>query len=423
MSKQPQLVRAVGPFGLTAISVNGVIGSGMFVMPATVAALLGRGSPTAYVLAAAAAILIALSFAEAGSYYDRAGGPYLYAREAFGDFIGFEVGWMFLFARMAGAAAVTNAFAAYAAYFQPELAHPIGRALVISIVITAIGALNYVGIQFGAAALNIFTVGKLLPLFAFVAIGLFFVDWHTLFPPPAPALGPLREASLVLLFALGGFEFASVPTEEVIDSRRYLPFALIAGLSFSAVVYILVQIVCVGTLPGLAHDAAPIANAAARFIGPSGAALMAAGALLSSTGTDSAILLVGPRMLYALAQGGQLPMLFGRVHPRFKTPSVAVVLFTAATVVLAVSGTFAALAALNTIGRLLYSITTCAAVPILRRRYPADQRKFTLPGGWLLPALGILASLVLLSGINTTQALIGAGGLLSGAIVYAARKT
>ena len=422
MSKQPQLVRAVGPFGLTAISVNGVIGSGMFVMPATVAALLGHGSPTAYVVAAVAAILIALSFAEAGSYYDRAGGPYIYAREAFGDFIGFEVGWMFLFARVAGAAAVTNAFAAYVAFFQPSLGQPVARAVVISVVIAAIGALNYVGVQFGATILNIFTVGKLLPLFGFVAIGLFFVDWHTVFPPPAPAFRPLREASLVLLFALGGFEFASVPTEEVIESRRYLPFALIAGLGFSAVVYILVQIVCVGTLPGLAHDTAPVADAAARFLGNPGAVLMAVGALLSSTGTDAAILLVGPRMLYALAQGGQLPKVFGRIHPRFRTPSVAVVLFTAATIALAVSGTFAALAALNAIGRLLYSITTCAAVPILRRRYPASQRKFTLPGGWLLPALGILVSMVLLTGINKTQALIGAAGLITGAIVYAARR-
>lgn len=197
---------------------------------------------------------------------------------------------------------------------------------------------------------------------------------------------------------------------------------MIAGLGFSAVVYILVQVVCVGTLPGLGRDAAPVADAAAQFMGRSGAVLMAVGALLSSTGTNSAILLVGPRMLYALAQGGQLPSIFGRVHPRFHTPSVAVILFTAAALVLAVSGTFALLAALNAIARLLYSITTCAAVPILRRRYPAAQRRFTLPGGWLLPALGILVSMVLLSGINTTQALIGGAGLVSGAIVYAARR-
>ena len=149
---------------------------------------------------------------------------------------------------------------------------------------------------------------------------------------------------------------------------------------------------------------------------------MVVGAILATTGTNSTILLIGPRMLYALAQGGQLPAIFARVHPRFRTPSVAVILFTGAALLLAVSGTFAALAALNAIARLLYSITTCAAVPILRRRFSPAQRRFTLPGRWLLPVLGILASLILLSGINRTQALIGAAGLASGAIAYAARR-
>ena len=423
MSKQPQLKRAVGPFSLTAISVNGVIGAGIFAMPATVAALVGRASPIAYLVAGTAAILIALSFAEAGSYYDRAGGPYIYAREAFGNFIGFEVGWMFLFARVAGSAAVVNAFAAYMAFFQPALAKPIPRALIIGVAIVSIGALNYAGVQFGAIVVNILTVGKLVPLFVFIAAGLFVIDWNDVLPPGSPAFGALREASLVLLFALGGFEFASVPSEEVIDSRRYLPFALIAGLAFSTLVYILVQVVCTGTLPSLAQDSAPVADAAARFLGTSGATLMALGAILSTTGTNSTILLIGPRMLYALAQGGQLPAFFGRVHPRFRTPSVAVILFTAAALALAISGTFATLAALNAIARLVYSITTCAAVPVLRRRLAASERRFTLPGGWFLPALGILASLVLLSGINRTQALIGAAGIAAGAIVYAFRRS
>jgi basic amino acid/polyamine antiporter, APA family len=422
MSTQPQLVRAVGPFSLTAIAVNGVIGAGIFAMPATVDALVGRASPIAYLVAGAAAILIALSFAEAGSYYDRAGGPYIYAREAFGNFIGFEVGWMFLFARLAGSAAVVNAFAAYVAFFQPALAKPIPRAVVIAAATVAIGALNYAGVQFGATVVNILTIGKLLPLFVFIGVGLFVIDWRVLVPP-VPGVGPLREASLVLLFALGGFEFASVPSEEVIDSRRYLPFALIAGLAFGTLAYILVQLVCTGTLPSLAQDTAPVANAAARFLGACGATLMAVGAILSTTGTNSTILLIGPRMLYALAQGGQLPAIFGRVHPRFRTPSVAVILFTGAALALAVSGTFATLAALNAITRLLYSITTCAAVPLLRRRFPPAQRKFALPGGWLLPSLGIIASLVLLSGITRTQALIGGAGLLSGAIIYAARAS
>lgn len=420
MSNQPQLRRVVGPFSLTAIAVNGVVGAGIFAMPSAIAALLGRASPIAYLLAGSAAILIALSFAEAGSYYERAGGPYVYAREAFGDFIGFEVGWMFLFARLAGSAAVVNAFAAYVAFFQPSLGEPVYRALVIGIATVAIGALNYAGVQFGTTVVNIFTIGKLLPLLVFIAVGLFVIDWRALVPPAPPAFGPLREASLLLLFALGGFEFASVPSEEVIDSKRYLPFALIVGLAFGTLIYILVQIVCTGTLASLAHDSAPVASAATRFLGQPGATLMAIGAILATTGTNSTILLIGPRMLYALAQGGQLPAVFGKVHPHFRTPSVAVVLFTGSALVLAISGTFASLAALNAITRLLYSITTCAAVPILRRRLSPSQRTFTLPGGWLLPACGVVASVVLLSGITRTQALIGSGGLVSGAIVYAA---
>ena len=187
-------------------------------------------------------------------------------------------------------------------------------------------------------------------------------------------------------------------------------------------VYILVQVVCLGTLSGLAKDATPVASAAARFLGPAGAALMALGAILSTTGTNSTILLIGPRMLYALAQGGQLPAVFGRVHPRFRTPHVAVILFCASTLALALSGTFALLAALNAVARLLYSITTCAAVPVLRRCVPVVERSFTLRAGWLIPALGIIASVFLLTGINRSQALIGAAGLLSGALVYATTR-
>lgn len=199
MGNQPQLLRAVGPFSLTAIAVNGVIGAGIFAMPSTIAALLRRASPLAYLVAGAAAILIALSFAEAGSYYDRAGGPYIYAREAFGDLIGFEVGWIFLFARLAGSAAVVNAFAGYVTFFQPSLGNRISRALVIGVATVAIGALNYAGVQIGATVVNILTVGKLLPIFVFVGAGLFVIDWRQLVPPGPPAFGPLREASLVLL--------------------------------------------------------------------------------------------------------------------------------------------------------------------------------------------------------------------------------
>jgi len=395
-----------------------VVGAGIFVMPATVAALLGPASPIAYLLASVAALLIGLSFAEAGSLFEKAGGPYVYAREAFGDFIGFEVGWMFLFGRLVGAAAIANGFAAYVAFFRPELGTPIGRAAVITIAIAAIGTLNYIGVKYGSAVVNLLTIGKLIPLLIFITAGLLAIDWQTFAMPSLPAFQPLREASLVLLFAFGGFEFASVPSEEVINSRRNLPIALIAGILISSVFYILIQVVCQGTLPTLASDPTPVANAARNFLGPAGAALMVFGAVLSTTGTNSTILLVGPRMLYALAEGGQLPAIFGRVHPQFRTPHVAVAIFAAGVLVLSLTGTFAALAALNAMARLLYSLATCASIPVLRRKIPGSERSFRLPFGALIPALGFLVSVFLLSGVTKTQATIGAAGMVSGVVAY-----
>ncbi len=414
-----KLVRVVGPASLTAIAVNGMIGAGIFVMPATVAGLLGAASPIAYVLAGIAVMLIALSFAEAGSMFESAGGPYVYAREAFGRFVGFEVAWMFLLGRVTGAAAISNACTAYLGYFRPELASGLGRAAALTLSIGAIGAFNYVGVRYGALLVNVFTAGKLIPLVIFVGAGLFAFDPHAFTFTAAPEFGPLRQASLVLIYALGGFEFASVPSEEVIESRRNLPVALLVAVAIGATIYLLAQIVCLGTLPGLAQDATPLASAAARFLGAGGALLLTTGAVLSTTGTNCTILLIGPRMLYALAQGKQLPPVFGRVHERYRTPHISVVVFAAVTLGVALSGTFAQLATLNAIARLLYSITTCAAVPVLRRRFPPSKRAFTLPGGWMIPTLGVAASVFLLTGVTRTQAITGSLGILAGAAIYA----
>ncbi|MDX2154669.1 MAG: amino acid permease [Bryobacteraceae bacterium] len=422
MASGPSLLRVIGPAGLTAIAVNGVIGAGIFVLPATVAGILGEASPLAYVVAGAAAVLIALSFAEAGSYFDRAGGPYLYAREAFGPFVGFEVGWMFLLGRLAGAAAIANAFAAYLGYADPALSLPGARSIAITASITVLAAMNYAGVRYGSLVVNLLTGAKLIPLLIFVAVGLFSIDVRSVLPAAPPPLAPLREASLVLLFALGGFEFASVPSEEVIGSRRYLPYATVIAIALSVTLCLLIQIVCVGALPNLAASATPIASAAQQFLGPAGAALMAAAAVFSTTGTNSTILLIGPRLLYALAAGGQLPEPLARIHPRFRTPHVAVVVFAAATLALALSGTFVTLAALNAIARLLYSLTTCAAVPILRRRTLPEVRTFTLPFGSLFPILGILASAFLLTGMNQSQLAVGLAGLLTGAALYLLRR-
>jgi amino acid transporter len=414
----PRFLRAVGLFGLIAIAVNGVIGSGIFVLPATVASLLGPASPAAYIVAALLIALIVLCFAEAGSMFDRTGGPYLYAREAFGSFIGFEVGWMFLLSRLAAASAIVNAFTAYLGYFWPALGAGLGRAIAITVLLWGLAWLNLVGVKYGSWTVNLLTIVKILPLLLFVFVGFFYVDSASFTILAIPAAGPLRQASLALIFAFGGFENASVPTEEVKNPTHNLPIALIVSIAVTAALYIAIQIVALGTLPGLANDATPLASAGRMFLGPAGAAIITVGAVLSTTGSNSAVALVGPRILYALAEGGQLPRALARVHPRYRTPHIAVIVFAFAAWVIALYGNFAQLVMVSAIARLVFSATTCLAVPVLRRTMPDASRGFRVPGGALIPALAALISIWLLTGVSSAQAIAGCLALASGIVLY-----
>jgi amino acid transporter len=278
--------------------------------------------------------------------------------------------------------------------------------------------LNLVGVRFGAWAVNLLTIVKLVPLLLFVGIGLFFVDSSRYQILALAELTSLRQASLALIFAFGGFENASVPTEEVKNPTRNLPIALIVSVALTALLYILIQIVALGTLPDLARDATPLASAAQMFLGNAGAVMITVGAMLSTTGSDSAVILVGPRILYALAEAGQLPRALARVHPRYKTPHIAVIVFALAAWVIALYGNFAQLVTVSAIARLLFSATTCLAVPVLRRKMPDARRKFSVPGGALIPALAAVISIWLLTGVSQAQAIAGGIALSSGAVLF-----
>ena len=398
--------------------MNGVIGSGIFVLPATVALLLGPASPVAYIVAAFLIALIVLCFAEAGSMFEQTGGPYLYARKAFGDFVGLEVGWLFLLSRLAGASAIANAFTLYLGYLWPPLGSGIGRAIALTVLLWGLGLLNLFGVRYGAWAVNLLTVVKLVPLLLFAGIGLFFVESASYKIFALPELTPLRQASLALIFAFGGFENASVPTEEVKNPTRNLPIALIVSIALTTVLYIAIQIVALGTLPSLASDATPLASAGRMFLGPVGAVIITIAAVLSTTGSNTALALVGPRILYALAEGGQLPRALARVHPRYRTPHIAVIVFALAAWAIALYGSFAQLVTVSAIARLLFSATTCLAVPVLRRKMPDAIRTFSVPGGALIPALAAAISIWLLTGVSKAQAIAGGIALFSGALLY-----
>ncbi len=414
----PVPIRAIRRVGLTAIAINGMVGAGIFGLPANVAQLLGPSSLLAYLLAGGAVLLVALCFAEAGSQFESSGGPYLYAREAFGPFAGFQAGMLLTLSRVAGAAAISNAFSAYLGFLWPAVTQGAGRALAITMVLAILTWINCLGIRPGVRTINILTCGKLIPLVVFCAVGLFYADPRAVsFSLPAEP-GTLKQATLLLIYAFGGFEFAAIPSEEVVDPKRTLPAVLTASVAFVVLLYLSIQWVAMGTLPDLASSATPLASSARTFLGPAGGILLVVGALFSTTGTNSSAILIGSRMLYALSRGGLLPEVMGRLHPRYRTPVFSTFLFAAAAWAAAVAGTFGQLAALGAVSRVLYYTTTCLAVPFLRRKLPREQRRFELLGGWTIPALALAVCLWLLSGSTREQALIAGATMLAGALLY-----
>ena len=419
-SSGPDLKHRVGLFSLTAIAVNGIIGAAIFVLPANVAQIVGRASALPYLIAFVSVSLIGLCFASLGAWFDASGGPYVYAREAFGDFIGFEAGWLFILARLTAVAAITNVFASYFAYIVPEASAGFWRGVVVTSVLTILAGSNLVGLQFGTYVLNSITIGKLVPILLFVLIGIFFIHIpKTYFLEVAPPAA-LQKATLLLIFAFTGFEYACVPSEEVLASKRNTPIAILTAICFTGVLYTSVQIVCVGTLPGLAANAIPLASAARTILGPVAAYIMTLGAVLSAAGTISAVTLVGPRMMYVLAREGHFPKPLGSIHRRYNTPYLSILLFAGIALILTLFSDFAGLAALSSIARLLYYVMSCLAVPVLTAKSKRSTAKENLRSTRqiVIPVLATAICGWLLTSITRQEAIVGGCALLLGGSVY-----
>ena len=415
----PRLRRELGKWDLTAIGVNQVIGSGIFLIPASVAAAVGGWSWLLVGGVGVLAMLIALNFAEAGSRFDGTGGAYLYTRAAFGRFVSFEVGWMLWVTRATSWASVINGLADALGYYWPQLAGGVARASLMTGVILTIMAINIAGIRQSAVVVNVLTIAKLAPLVIFVLLGLPHVAWGTLNPVVTPTFEQWSAAALLLIFAYGGYEVVPVPAGEARDPRRAVPFAMIATILIVGVVMTLVQVTALGTLPGLAASRTPLADASALFLGAGGALLMTVGAAISMSGNNMGQALSGSRNLYALAEQGDLPRAFGYVHPRFQTPAFAIAFTSLIALGLALFSDFRTMAASSAIARLLVYAGTCASVLALRRQGPAP---FRIPLGPLVPVVALVLSVALLYGASATQLRVGVLGLAIGAVLYAVAR-
>lgn len=383
---QPGFVRAIGRWDLTAAVINGVIGSGIFGLPAVLAALTGVLSPLAALAAGGGILLIVLCFAEVGSRFREHGGVYLYARAAYGPLVGFEVGWLLVWTRLLSAAANLNLFVLYLGELWPEVAQGAPRAIVMTALVATIAATNIVGVRSATWSIDAFTIAKLVPLALLIVLGLPQVDGEVI-ANQAVADPDWTQAILIMMFAFGGFESALLPAGEMRNPRRDIGFALLVGLAVIATVYLLVQLVVIGTVPHAGETSAPLAQALGVLLGPPGVVLASVAAMVSVYGWTTGATLAQPRVIHAMAERRELPTVLARVHPRFRTPHWAIVLFAVLALGLALAGSFAANATFSAIVRLVYYALTCAALIVLRRR-AGEPPGFQLPAG---PMIAVLA--------------------------------
>ena len=269
-----------------------------------------------------------------------------------------------------------------------------------------------------AIASDIFTIGKLVPMFIFIGVGLFFLNPHAFALGARPPAGPFSQSVLLLLYAFTGFEMAAIPAGEIRDPQKHLPRALLIATAVVAFTYILIQIVCIGTLPELAHSSKPLADAGQRFMGTAGGAVISIGAIISIAGNLNIVLLSGSRVPFAIAEQKQLPAFLAKVHRRFFTPHIAIAITAAMMLALTLKSSFVAALTISAIARLVTYAVTCAALPVLRRREGVSPAAFRLPGGSIIAMASLILAGWLLLNSTLYEAIAATIAAAVGFVIY-----
>jgi amino acid transporter len=413
------LTRGIRRWDVAGVVVNAVIGASIFGLPSTIFGMLGAYSIFAFIGCGISAAVLVFCFAEVASRYSETGGPYLYARDSFGPVTGFTVGWLVWVARVTSFAANSNLLLDYLGFFFPGFTHGALRIAVLSTVVLALGALNLAGVRSVAKASNLLAVGKLVPLLIFIGLGIVFLDPHRYSFSNPPAFQAFPQAMLLLIYAFTGFEMAVIPAGETSNPQRNIPAMLIVSMAALAVLYILIQVVCIGTLPGLALSTRPLADAASHFLGLPGVLLMTVGIVISLIGNLNILIMSASRVIFAIAEQNELPPVLAFVDRR-RTPVYAIAGTLAVMLALTLSGTFIYLLTLSSVARLLTYIVTCASLPVLRRRAGAAAAAFRIPGGIALACIGIIICLWLLSATSLRAARDSIIAAAIGLLLYAA---
>jgi amino acid transporter len=289
-----RLVRGIHRWDLLAVAVNGIVGAGIFGLPSQVYHYTGPYSVLVFIICALAISTIVVCFAEVGGRFSESGGPYLYACKAFGLIASFEVGWLVWLARITGFGTICNLLVDYLGYLWPQAVFGYWRFSIVSVIVIGLAGFNLTGVRRAAVLSNTLVVVKLVPILFFLVVGLFFIKSENFFAPASPALKPFSRAVLLSVFTFSGFEYAGIVAGETRDPRRNLPFVMLAAVAVCALLFVLIQFGCVGTLPDLGNSGRPLADAGRQFLGPAGGLIITVGAIVSMLGTLNIIMLAAP---------------------------------------------------------------------------------------------------------------------------------
>ena len=402
--------------------LNSIVGSGIFGLPSAIAARTGRQSPLVFLIAALGMGLIYACISEVGSRFRTTGGPYLYARAAFGSFVGLQVGWLNWLSRLASSAANVALFGSYVSSLSPVLGRPGMRVVVLTCLVGLLALANVRGVKIGVRVSNFLTAGKIGALAIFVIVGLGFLLTHGRVAQPfheSYSPGVWLNSVLLVVFAYGGFENALTPAGETTNPERDTPFAMLAALALCVPLYSSIQFIVVGVLANPGRSERPLAAVAQAIGGEAFSAAIAAGALLAVIGYLSAAMIACPRITLAFAEQQDFPRWFAAIHPRYKTPYVSILVYAALIWVLGLGGSFVWNARLSAVPRLIMYAVTCASLPVLRRKLP-DASRFRLPLGVVFATLGVIFCVAVLTRATKPELLIAAAVIALAALNWAA---
>ena len=421
-----QLKRVIGVSALTLSIISGVIGAGIFALPAIVGISLGAFGVFAYIFCGIMFASIMLCYAEVGCRVTTSGGSYAYVETAFGDFPGYIVNWMYFFGwSIVSSAALLNVVADSLAVLFPVFRNSLVRDGLFLVLTTFMIVINIFGAKQSVGFVKIITIIKLLPLFGIIILGFSHIDTVNLHLKQLPPLKTFADSTLVLFFAFAGFETALGASGEIKNPKRTVPLSICIGAVVVLIIYLLLQTVVQGVLGTqlVANKDAPLAAVADKIIGPAGATVLLLCAAVSCFGNVTLDILCTPRSLFAGANDGLFPKFLSKVHPKFATPYLAVITYGLAIFIFSIAGGFQQLAIMaSAIILLIYLAVILATIKLRLQKPKGDEKHFKAPGGWITPLAGIAAILWLLSSLGKWEILSTLIFLAVVSIIYWSQK-